>query len=176
MKNKIFLIGFMGSGKSTVGKLLSKLSGFEFIDMDKEIEIKDDATVRDIFIKRGEHHFRNLESKLLDSLVQKENIIVSCGGGIIHDSLNVEVLKASSCAIFLEGDINTLFKRVKEDSNRPFAFLEENSEQERFNKFSSLYEKRKEAYLEASFAVVNIDNKDPDQIAKLIYENYIKID
>ncbi len=173
MKNKIFLIGFMGSGKSTVGELLSKLSGFEFIDMDKEIEIEDGAAIRDIFIKRGEHHFRNLESKLLDSLVQRKNIIVSCGGGIIHDSLNVEVLKATNSAIFLECDINTLFKRVKEDSNRPFAFLDESSEEERFIKFSSLYEKRKEAYLEASFAVINTDGKSTNEIAKIIFENYI---
>jgi len=173
MKNKIFLIGFMGSGKSTVGEILSEISGFQYIDMDKEIEIEDGAPIRDIFIKRGEHHFRNLESKLLDSLVQRENIIVSCGGGIIHDSLNVEVLKATGSAIFLEGDINTLFKRVKEDSNRPFAFLDESSEEERFIKFSTLYANRKEAYLEASFAVINTDGKTTDEIAKIIYVKYI---
>jgi shikimate kinase len=174
MKNKIFLIGFMGSGKSTVGKILSEISGFQYIDMDKEIEIDDGAAIRDIFIKRGEHHFRNLESKLLDSLVHKKNIIVSCGGGIIHDSLNVEVLKATSSAIFLEGDINTLFKRVKEDSNRPFAFLDESNEEERFRKFSSLYGNRKEAYIEASFAVVNTDGKTADEVARAIYKNYIE--
>ncbi|MEI8216145.1 MAG: shikimate kinase [Eubacteriales bacterium] len=174
MKDKIFLIGFMGSGKSTIGEILAKLSGYEFVDMDKLIEEEDGAPIREIFIKRGEHHFRNLESKLLDSLIEKNHFIAACGGGIIHDSLNVEVLMASGSAIFLEGNINTLYARVKEDENRPFAFLDILDEVERFEKFASLYDKRKDAYVEASFAVVNIDGKNPEEIANYIYTNYIK--
>ena len=143
LPKRIFLIGFMGSGKTTVGKKLADLLQYTFVDMDSKIEADEAMAIRDIFIKRGEHHFRNLESRLLDQLALQSGIVVSCGGGIIHDALNVDCLKESGPAIFLDGSAPLLFERVKNDGNRPFAFLDLEDEQQRYEKFADLYEKEK---------------------------------
>lgn len=172
MRNRIFLIGFMGSGKSTVGEKLASLTGFKYVDMDKEIEIEDDAPIREIFIKRGEHHFRNMEGSLLDKLVLESNIVVSCGGGIILDSVNVDLLKETNSVFFLECEIETLFSRVKDDENRPFAFLDGSSESDRFIKFANLYEKRKPIYYDAAAEIIDTNGKSPEEIAQFIFENY----
>lgn len=164
----IFLIGYMGCGKSSVGKELARLTGLALHEMDQEIEESDGMPIRKIFIIRGEHHFRNLESKLLDEYSEQNDIIVSCGGGIILDPLNVEVLKEKCFAVFLEGDVELLFQRVKDDVNRPNAYMEGLEEEKRLIKFREQYEQRKPHYLEASSLVVKIDGKAPEQIAQEI--------
>lgn len=169
LPERIFLIGFMGSGKTTVGKQLAELTHYAFIDMDSEIEADEAMAIRDIFIRRGEHHFRNKESRLLDTLSKKSHVVVSCGGGIIHDEINVERLKDFGPTIFLEGTARLLFERVKDDGNRPFAFLDLADEQQRFEKFADLYEKRHSHYTSASLLAIKIDGKDPAEIAAEIF-------
>lgn len=168
LPQRIFLIGFMGSGKTTVGRQLSDLIHYDFIDMDCKIEEDEAMAIRDIFIRRGEHHFRNQESRLLDQLLEQTNIVVSCGGGIIHDDINVERLKDKGPAVFLDGSAKLLFERVKNDGNRPFAFLDLVDEEQRFAKFADLYEKRRCHYAEASQLVIKVDGKSPAQIASEI--------
>ncbi len=172
LPGRIFLIGFMGSGKTTVGKHLAKLIGYEFIDMDTVVETDEGMAIRDIFIKRGEHHFRNQESRLLDQLSTREHIVISCGGGIIHDTLNIERLKEFGPAIFLDGNAKLLFERVKGDDNRPFAFLDLEDEQERFLKFADLYEKRRSHYQEASLWTIDVNDKTPAEIAEEIKSKF----
>ncbi len=173
LPERIFLIGFMGSGKTTVGLALSRITGYKYIDMDSVIEEDEGMTIRDIFIKRGEHDFRNRESRLLDKLCEKSGIVVSCGGGIIHDALNIEKLQECGPAVFLNGDVSLLFDRVKNDSNRPFAYLDIADEQIRFNKFADLLEKRKNLYKDAAAMTVDITGKTPEALAAEIF-NYFK--
>lgn len=171
----IFLIGYMGSGKSSVGKELARLTGLTLHEMDQEIEESEGMPIPKIFTIRGEHHFRNLESKLLDQYSEQSDIIVSCGGGIILDPLNVEVLKEKCFAVFLEGDVELLFQRVKNDANRPNAYMGGAPEEERLTRFRAHYEKRKPHYVKASSLVVEIAGKTPAEIASEIMSEYLKL-
>ncbi len=198
MPNRIFLIGYMGSGKTTVSKILSEKTGFDCIDMDQEIEKAEGIPIRKMFIKYGEHEFRNKESELLDKLchvqsavdllagestgTQKvldkvskyeafanrpENLIVSCGGGVILDDLNRTILNRQY-TIFLEAKPETLFQRVNGDANRPFAFMDVTDETKRLQRFLDLYKKREALYHEAASIIISTDGKSPEEIAEKI--------
>lgn len=193
--NRIFLIGYMGAGKTTVSKILSENTGASLLDMDLEIEKAEGMPIRMMFIKYGEHEFRNKESELLDKLCHvtsaidimagentgtqkvldkvskyeafsglQENLIVSCGGGIILDDLNRIILK-KQCTIFLEAEPEKLFERVNGDTNRPFAFMDIRDEGERLEKFLDLYKKREALYRDAASLTIQTNEKSPEEIA-----------
>lgn len=205
--NRIFLIGYMGSGKTTVSAVLSEMTGYRLVDMDAEIEQAEQMSIRTMFIKYGEHEFRNKEAELLDKLCQvssavqllsgeeepelaeasgdsagakkpgkydafaqlKEDIIVSCGGGVILDDLNRLILQKQN-TVFLEGTPKLLFDRVNGDTGRPFAFMDVNNEEERLQKFLDLYEKREPLYQESAAITVTIEGKTPEEIAQEILD------
>lgn len=198
MPNRIFLIGYMGSGKTTISKILSSRTGVPCLDMDQEIERAEDMPIRRMFIKFGEHEFRNKEAELLDKLChvtsavdimagestgtqkvldkvskyedfanRKEALIVSCGGGIILDDLNRNILNRQY-TIFLESNPDILFERVNGDANRPFAFMDIDDEKERRQKFLELYQKREPLYKEAASITINTNGKSPEEIAEEI--------
>lgn len=167
-QKEIFLIGYMGSGKSSVGKELARLTGLTLHEMDQEIEESEGMPIPKIFTILGEPYFRDLESRLLKQHSEQTNVIVSCGGGIILDPLNVEVLKERCFAVFLEGDVELLFHRVKNDANRPNAYMGGAPEEERLARFRAQYEKRKSHYVEASSLTIDINGKMPVQIAQEI--------
>lgn len=198
MPNRIFLIGFMGSGKTTVSKILSRKTGAPAIDMDQEVEKAEGMPIRKMFIKFGEHEFRNKESELLDKLchvksaidvmageatgeqkvldkvskyeafaARTENLIVSCGGGVILDDLNRQILHRQY-TIFLEADPEKLFERVNGDEGRPFAFMDVADENERRQKFLELYKKRAPLYKDAAVVTVRTDGKSPEEVAEEI--------
>ena len=93
LQNNIILIGMPGSGKTTTGKLLAQKLGFDFLDMDDVIEKNEGKKISEIFKLKGEEYFRNLETSLLESLLEKENLILSTGGGVILFNNNYELLK-----------------------------------------------------------------------------------
>lgn len=198
LPNRIFLIGYMGSGKTTVSKILSEKTGTAWIDMDHEIEKTEGMPIRKIFIKYGEHEFRNKESELLDKLChvtsavdllageatgerkvleksgkyesfadRKEDLIVSCGGGIILDELNRRILNRQY-TIFLKTSPDILFQRVNGDVNRPFAFMDVNDENERRQRFLELYKKREPLYIESASVTIRTDGKTPEEISREI--------
>ncbi len=200
LPNRIFLIGYMGSGKTTVSKVLSRKTGASYVDMDQEIEKAEDMPIRKMFIKYGEHEFRNKESELLDKLchvtsaidimtgentgtqkvldkvskyeafaTREDDLIVSCGGGIILDDLNRQILNRQY-TIFLEADPETLFQRVNGDADRPFAFMDIDDENERRQKFLELYKKREPLYKEAASITIQTDGKSPEEIAREILD------
>lgn len=113
---QIFLIGMMGTGKSTVGKSLSEKLKNSFIDIDQEIEKREKITINEIFKIKGEKYFRNIESKIL---IECKNEIVSCGGGIILNKKNRNFLKDNGFNIHLKCSINTIIKRIENTSSRP---------------------------------------------------------
>lgn len=162
-KNIIHLTGFMGAGKSTVGKLLSKRINYDFIDLDTKIEKYENMSVGEIFVKKGESHFRNLEEKMMLEILPKINkVIISTGGGCITNDKIYKELKESAYNIYLSGDLNNLFERSKQYF-RPLHFDD-------FPKFKKLFEIREDFYFSISDLIVNADIE-ANKLVDTIYED-----
>lgn len=116
MKN-IVLIGMPGCGKSTIGYRMSQKINYSFFDADKYLEEKENRIISDIFSKEGEEYFRKLETKYLEDLSKKEQIIISTGGGAVKKKENIDTLKQNGIIIFLDRTIEDISKENHE--NRP---------------------------------------------------------
>lgn len=162
-KSNIFLIGYMGSGKSTVGKMLAKRLGRDFLDMDLEIEKEQKMPITRIFMKYGEHQFRNLEAELLDKVIHEENTVISCGGGVILDDENRKVLSDEN-VIFLDCDPEIMFDRIKDNENLPNAYFNITDEEKRLEVFTGQYMQRKALYDDVSDIMVDTGGKNADAV------------
>lgn len=117
--NNIVLCGFMGCGKSTVGKNIARKSGRHFIDMDSYIEEKAGMTVSEIFEKYGENGFRDIEHAVCMELSEKTNLIIASGGGAFTFERNVQVFKGKDTIVFLDVPLEVIKLRLKNDTVRP---------------------------------------------------------
>ncbi len=160
MKKHIYLIGFMGTGKSTISHALHQSLKWDEIDMDAVIEHQQQMKITNIFSEYGERYFRDLETACLMDLISKEATIVSCGGGIVLREENVEVMKKSGTIVLLTATPETIFDRVKHSTNRPVLNGNMNVEY-----IAYLMNKRKAAYEAACDLTVVTDGKAPDMIA-----------
>ena len=163
MKENIFLIGFMGAGKSTVARAMKNHYGMRLIEMDEQIEYQEKMSVPKIFEVHGEPYFRKLETDLLEGLSSQENTVVSCGGGVPMRACNVEAMRKSGKVIYLRTSPQQIYERVKTSHNRPL--LEGNMNVEYISKLLS---QRLPKYLEAADAVVSTDGKRVEDICKEI--------
>ena len=118
MINQIFLIGPMGSGKSTMGRLLAKKLGLPYFDLDKLIEDQEKMSISDIFQKHNEKYFRDLESITLKQYSEESNFVISTGGGCVLRDQNLNILR-KGLVIYLKISIETQFERVKNRTHRP---------------------------------------------------------
>ena len=109
--NNVILIGFMGSGKSSVGRVLANKLERKFIDMDDEIELGEEQTINEIFSEYGEDHFREVETSYLEKLLTKKNKVISTGGGVILKEENIAILKRIGTVVFLHRTAE--FQKVK---------------------------------------------------------------
>ncbi|MBQ3970250.1 MAG: shikimate kinase [Clostridia bacterium] len=119
MRKNIVLCGFMGSGKSTIGRLLSEKMGMRFIDTDTYIEQKEGMTISEIFAQKGEEYFRELELKVCKELSGLRATVISTGGGTLLKDANVKELKKSGMVFLLNVSSNTVLQRLKNDTSRP---------------------------------------------------------
>ena len=115
----ISLIGFMGTGKTTISKALSRITGLEEIDVDQYIVEKEGKSINQIFEEVGESGFRKIETEAIRTICSKQGQIISCGGGAVLKDENVELLKSSGIIVLLKATPETVFERVKHDQNRP---------------------------------------------------------
>ncbi|WP_346984274.1 shikimate kinase [Chryseobacterium sp. POE27] len=165
----ISLVGYMGSGKSHISKILSEKLNFKLIDLDKEISRRNKLTIPEIFSKRGEISFRKLEREALEEiLATEENVILSLGGGTPAYYNNMEIINNNSKSVFLKASIGTLLERLtKQKEKRP---LIANVSDEDLPEFIAkhLFE-RNVFYSKAQFSV-NTDNREPDAIVVEIIE------
>lgn len=116
----IFLIGFMGSGKSYLGNNLAQLMDFHFIDMDDWIEEQEGMTIKKIFETKKEAYFRELETSTIHELAKKDNHIIACGGGTPCYHNNIQLLNQLGLTIYLEATIDLLYDRLRnETDHRP---------------------------------------------------------
>ena len=121
----IILIGFMGVGKTEVGKLLAKKLKMTYIDTDSMIEKEQKTAINDIFAKKGEESFRDMESGLLEKLGDLDGRVISTGGGIILRPENVIKLKSMGPLVLLWADPDTIYERIKKDDTRPLLKVED---------------------------------------------------
>lgn len=125
MKN-IYLIGFMGTGKSTVGRMLAEDMGAQFVDTDAIVEEKTGKKISDIFEEASEEEFRRLETEVLREITEKDGLIVSTGGGIVVTRGNMDMMKQTGLVITLIADIQTIMDRCRKDgSNRPLLEVDD---------------------------------------------------
>ena len=156
-----YLIGMMGSGKSSVGKLLANKLQFSNIDIDKEIEKDEKLSIKEIFEKKGENYFREIESKYL--LRKRKLAVVSCGGGIILNKKNREFLKTSGYTIYLKSSIPTLEKRLLNENSRPLL-INDNFKETLIN----IYSKRKTLYTSVANTTIITDRRSVKEVCELI--------
>ncbi|SCY11462.1 chorismate mutase [Alkaliphilus peptidifermentans] len=166
----IVLIGFMGSGKTTVGRELSIHMEMPFIDIDQLIEEEEKVTISEIFQVQGEDYFRRLESRMVKKISERKNSIISCGGGVILNQANIVELKTNGIIILLDAKEETIYNRIKLDSNRP---LLKNSMD--IKTIENIMLQRKEKYRESADIIINTDNKPVDEICKEIIEKLLTI-
>ncbi|MGY3751030.1 shikimate kinase [Vagococcus acidifermentans] len=155
----LILIGFMGAGKTTVGKLLANTYNLPFIDMDAVIENDIGMTIDTFFEKYGEAAFRKKEQEVLADLMQQEAVIAT-GGGIVTSQANRTLLKSHPYVVFLKADPAVFLQRIKSDIavKRPLA-SEKSDEAVR-----ELYESRLDYYLESATVAINTDDLTPEEV------------
>jgi shikimate kinase len=160
-----YLIGMMGSGKSTVGKLLAKKLETPFLDLDHYIEVKNNKSINDIFKEKGENYFRQLETNALSEIKASE-IVVACGGGIILNHENRKKISSNGKVVFLKASISSLIKRLLSNKDRPLL-NDKNIE----NELIKIWNERKNYYNETAEITINTDGYTPESISSLIIEN-----
>lgn len=165
MQKNIMLIGFMGTGKSTVASCLCETYGMDLVEMDELIATREGMGIPDIFAKHGEAYFRDLETNLVIELQSEVNKVVSCGGGVVLRECNVKEMKKNGCVVLLTAKPETVLERVKDDDNRPLLRGNKNVEF-----ISEMMEKRREKYETAADVVISTDGKDVETICKEIIE------
>ena len=158
-KKNICIIGLMGSGKSIIGKDLSKFLKFKFYDTDKEIELITKKSINTIFEEKGELYFRDIEEEICINLLANNNCVISLGGGSIINKKIRNEIKQNSYSIYLKVKLNNLLNRLKTSNKRPLL----NKSLDRKKTLENIYNERKKFYEKADFII----NNDKDKIQVL---------
>ena len=162
---KIFLIGPMGSGKSTIGKVLSERLEYDFYDTDKLVEKVVGKKIKEIFEQNGEQYFRLKESEELDKTRKLKNAVIATGGGIIENEKNRLFLKEEKKVIFLDSSIERQYDRTKESQKRPLL-----NSGDSMKILKNLYQKRLSFYQEVSKLKISMDNLTEGKIFEKILD------
>lgn len=165
-KPNIVLIGFMGSGKSSLGRWIAKNHDYELIDTDEAIEKKEGRSISDIFETDGEDYFRNLETELIKELSSKKGKIISVGGGLPVKEENQTYLKQAGKVVYLKASLEELVKRLSGDDKRP---LLKGSDLK--TKIESLMEKRKDIYSSVSDIEIDTTGREFEDLYEEIINN-----
>jgi shikimate kinase len=139
--DKVYLVGFMTAGKTTVARALARRLHWEALDLDDEIERAEHRTVAEIFASHGEPHFRRLERAALDRVLPRRHVVVATGGGTFADPVNRATIQADGCSIWLDISFNEIVSRLPSDGRRPLAANRAQME--------ALYLTRRDAYQHA---------------------------
>ena len=165
---RIILIGFMGVGKTTIGKIIAKKLKLNFVDMDNYIEKREGKSISKIFEEYGEQHFRELESESLKDLIKSDNIVISTGGGIVTKKENSDILKKEKIVIFLDANTQTILNNIyKEIDKRPLLSNSKNIEYT----ISNLLNQRYEKYNSICDIKIDINEKNIEEVVSQILVN-----
>jgi len=166
MKTSIALIGFMGTGKTVVGKALAEKLGKEFIELDALIEQKAGKTIPEIFQQDSEIAFRELEIEAAREVSQRKNVIIACGGGVVLNKINIDRLKQESLIVYLTASPEVILKRTSSDRNeRPLLEATDKASEVR-----RLLQYRKPFYERAAEITIDTSKLDIDSVVTRIIE------
>ena len=169
MNTRIFLIGFMGSGKSTLGAQLARRLEYRFVDMDRLIEDTAEMSIPEIFDEHGEEVFRKWEHDILLELCQREKLVISTGGGVPCHSGNMDLMNSRGCTIYLRLSPDALRSRlIKSRTERPL--IKGKSEAELLDFIQSKLEAREEFYMRAAQVVEGLD-MNAETLASLLQDS-----
>jgi shikimate kinase len=159
----VFMVGLMGSGKTSVGKVLARLLGKVFFDSDHEIERATGVRIQEIFEVEGEPGFRTREKKIIADLAQRDNILLATGGGAVLAPENRAELKAHGTVIYLRAPVKALLRRTQRDRNRPLLQVADPAA-----KLRELYDQRDPLYREVAHLIVDTGNQSVRALAEQI--------
>ncbi len=154
IEQNIVLIGFMGTGKTTVAEKLGELYGFEILEMDQVIAEQEKMSIPEIFSTYGEEYFRNLETNLLVDLQKKNHMVISCGGGAALRKENVIEMRRNGYVVLLTADSKTVWKRLQDKDDRPVL-----NGHKTLKDIESLMEERRQRYEAAADMKIDTDKK-----------------
>jgi shikimate kinase len=163
-KDSIVLIGFMGSGKTTLGKWIAENQGYIFVDTDELIETEEGRTINEIFATDGEEYFRNLETQMIGRLADDDRkLVISVGGGLPVRDENRKLMRRAGRVVYLNTGVDELERRLKGDTTRPLL-----AGSDLRKKITDLMEKRERLYLDAADVVVDTEKRTFEEIYHLI--------
>ena len=154
MKNNLILTGFMGTGKTSLGKLLAEKLGRGFVDLDQKIEQDTGLSIPQIFELHGEKYFRELEKKAVEEVSKRRNLVIATGGGTVKDEDNIRMLKNSGMIICLTTEPEEIFRRTERLGERPV--LDKGAE-DRLDTIKKLLAERQKFYAQADYTVDTTD-------------------
>jgi len=121
----IYLVGFMGTGKTAVGRELARKLKWRFLDLDDLIELREGRRICDIFANDGERYFRRIERAVLQGVAAQKKFVVACGGGVVINPENIRIMKEAGVIIGLSASLNTILKRTRKAAHRPLLNVED---------------------------------------------------
>ncbi len=166
---KIFLIGPMGSGKSTIGRLLSSELKLSFLDSDKVIEERAGANIPWIFDVEGEDGFRDREEAIIEELTQEDELVLATGGGVVMREANRQALRSRGFVVYLQTSVDQQVERTMRDKNRPLLQTENPRE-----RLESLLKVRDPLYRSTADLIMRTDRRHPRAVVSQLIKNLKK--
>jgi shikimate kinase len=160
--HNLALVGFMGTGKSSVGRLAAELLRFEFVDTDELIEAQSGLSVEKIFKTQGEPAFRQLEKRVVQNLAQQKKIVIATGGGLISDPENLASLRTHAMIVCLWASPETIWERVRSQTHRPLLRTEDP-----LAKIHELFARRDPVYRQAD-ALIQTNHRSPKEVVQQV--------
>ena len=161
-KSNLVLVGLMGSGKSAASKKLGQLLGKKVVSTDGLIEEKEGRSITEIFKASGEDHFRKLERQVVEEIAGLEGVIIDCGGGIVLNQVNIDLLRKNGYLIYLSAGPDFLYEKIKHQTNRPLLQVKDPKA-----KIREILDERRSRYEQADLTIVS-EGKSIDQICNEI--------
>jgi shikimate kinase len=169
MSNKnIVLLGFMGSGKSTVGRLIAETLGMEYVNTDAIIEERSGISINEIFRDKGEDYFRKMERQVVKDISMMTNAVIDAGGGVVINEANLRHLKANGLLFCLNASAEEIYRRTKSHAHRPLLNVPDP-----LKEIKEIIERRRSFYKKADYQI-DTDGRTPEDVAREIEQVYEK--
>ena len=162
MKN-VVLIGFMGTGKTSAGRILSNRLGYAFVDVDQKIEAEYKMSIKDMFASHGEAYFRDCEKAMVKKLAGRRHVVISTGGGTVKNPENMQELRRNGVIIALTAEVDVILERTSRRGKRPV--LDQADHGDRRSAVAQLLESRRELYEQEDYTV-DTSHLSPMQVAE----------